>query len=98
MATFEARDPKTGAVIGEYPETEPAAVAAACAAAERAFAATRHAPNGARVGWLTAIGDAFDAAPADLLEVADCETALGPARLTGEWARTRAQVRAFADL
>ena len=98
MATFEAHDPTTGAALGEYPETPIADVAAAAAAAERAFAATRHGPNRARVAWLTAIADAFDAAGDDLLAVADTETALGPARLTGEWARTRAQVRAFAAL
>lgn len=98
MATFEAHDPTTGAVLGEYPETPIADVAAAAAAAERAFAAVRHGPNRVRVAWLNAIADAFDAAGDDLLAVADNETALGPARLTGEWARTRAQVRAFAAL
>jgi NADP-dependent aldehyde dehydrogenase len=98
MATFVARDPRTGAALGEYPETEPAAVAAAAVAAERAFAATRHRPNRVRAAWLTAIAEAFDAAPDDLLALADRETALGPARLTGEWARTRAQVRLFAAL
>ncbi|MFF9346250.1 aldehyde dehydrogenase (NADP(+)) [Streptomyces sp. NPDC014734] len=33
-----------------------------------------------------------------VIEAADAETALGPARLTGELARTAAQLRAFADV
>ncbi|HEY5014990.1 MAG TPA: aldehyde dehydrogenase family protein [Acidimicrobiia bacterium] len=98
MTTFEAVDPRTGVAIGEYRETDVGAVADAVAAAEQAFAATRHGPRRVRAGWLRAIADAFDAAPVDLLEVADRETALGSARLTGEWARTRAQVRLFAQL
>jgi acyl-CoA reductase-like NAD-dependent aldehyde dehydrogenase len=96
MVRFAAHDPRTGEVLGEYEETIPAALAAACAAAAAAFASTRHGPRQERVEWLTAIADAFDAAGEDLLAVADAETALGPARLTGEWARTRAQVRLFA--
>ena len=96
--TFAAHDPRTGARRGVYTETTAAEVAAAAAAAEQAFTATRHQPNAVRVAWLTAIAEAFDAEGDDLLAVADTETALGPARLTGEWARTRAQVRAFAAL
>jgi NADP-dependent aldehyde dehydrogenase len=96
MVTFEAHDPRTGSVLGEYEETAPEAVAAACAAAAEAFAATRHARRSDCAYWVTAIADAFDAAGDDLLAVADAETALGPARLTGEWATTRAQVRLFA--
>jgi NADP-dependent aldehyde dehydrogenase len=98
MATFVARDPRTGGPLGEFAESTPDVVAAACAAAAAAFAATRHQPDRARVAWLTAIADAFDGAGDDLLAAADAETALGPARLTGEWARTRAQVRLFAAL
>jgi NADP-dependent aldehyde dehydrogenase len=97
-ATFVARDPRTGEVLGEFVETTRAAVAAAATGAAGAFAATRHGPNRARVAWLTAIADAFDAAGDDLLAVADAETALGVARLTSEWACTRAQVRLFAAL
>jgi NADP-dependent aldehyde dehydrogenase len=98
MPTFVARDPRTGATLGEFVETTSDALAAAAVAAAEAFAATRHQPNQARVAWLTAIADAFDEAGEDLLAAADAETALGPARLTGEWARTRAQVRLFAAL
>ncbi|MDQ1535043.1 MAG: hypothetical protein QOF28_2804, partial [Actinomycetota bacterium] len=85
-------------VLGEYRESSTADVRTEVAAAAEAFAATRHQPSSTRVEWLTAIADTFDAAGDDLLAVADRETALGQARLTGEWARTRAQVRAFAAL
>jgi len=92
MATFVAREPRTGAALGEFVETTPEAVAAATGAAADAFAKTRHQPNHGRVAWLNAIADAFDRAGDDLLAAADAETALG------EWARTRAQVRMFAAL
>jgi NADP-dependent aldehyde dehydrogenase len=98
MTTFVARDPRTGGPLGEFTETTPEAVGAAAGAAAGAFAATRHQPRRTRVAWLTAIADAFDGAGDDLLAAADAETALGSARLTGEWARTRAQVRLFAAL
>jgi acyl-CoA reductase-like NAD-dependent aldehyde dehydrogenase len=98
MTTFLAHDPRTGGLLGEFVETPPELVAAAAAAAADAFAVARHLPRRTRVAWLTAIADAFDGAGDDLLAAADAETALGPARLTGEWARTRAQVRLFAEL
>ena len=98
MATFVARSPATGEVLGEYAESSTEEVAAAAAAARRAFEATRHRPRDERGAWLTAIAEAFDDAGDDLLALADAETALGSTRLTGEWARTRAQVRAFAAL
>ncbi|MGW7052027.1 aldehyde dehydrogenase (NADP(+)) [Streptomyces sp. NPDC054887] len=40
----------------------------------------------------------LDEAVTHVVEAADAETALGPARLTGELARTTAQLRAFADV
>jgi acyl-CoA reductase-like NAD-dependent aldehyde dehydrogenase len=50
MVTFAARDPRTGAVLGEYEESTPEQVAAVCAAAADAFAATQLArsPPGVR--------------------------------------------------
>jgi NADP-dependent aldehyde dehydrogenase len=98
MTTFLAHDPRSAAAIGEYTDSSPDDARAATAAAAEAFAAIRHGTRAERAGWLHAIADAFDAAPAELLEIADRETALGAARLTGEWGRTRAQVRAFAAL
>ncbi len=98
MTTFVASDPRTGAAIGEYPETTAAQVATLAAAAADAFAAVRHRPNRERAGWLEALADTFAANGDEVLDAADRETALGPARLAGEWARTTAQARAFAAL
>ncbi|MEF3402766.1 aldehyde dehydrogenase (NADP(+)) [Agromyces sp. CCNWLW203] len=49
-----------------------------------------------RADWLDAIADAIDAARDELVELAELETRLGTARLTGEVARTSAQLRLFA--
>ncbi|MEA4944509.1 MAG: aldehyde dehydrogenase (NADP(+)) [Propionicimonas sp.] len=61
-----------------------------------AFAATVGASDDTRAGWLRAIADALDAHVDDLVALADGETALGAARLTGEVARTTGQLRLFA--
>ncbi|GAB2603579.1 aldehyde dehydrogenase (NADP(+)) [Streptomyces capparidis] len=52
----------------------------------------------ARVRLLRAAADALDAAAEEVTAAADAETALGPARLTGELARTTYQLRSFADI
>lgn len=51
-----------------------------------------------RAAVLYAIGEALEGAGADLIAVADAETGLGITRLTGELARTTAQLRMFADV
>jgi len=51
-----------------------------------------------RAGWLRAVADALDADVADLVAIADRETHLGVARLTGEVARTSGQLRLFASV
>ncbi|GHH73695.1 aldehyde dehydrogenase [Streptomyces sulfonofaciens] len=63
-----------------------------------------HAARGAladravRAAFLRTAADVLDGAKDQLVEAADAETALGPARLTGELARTTYQLRAFADV
>ncbi|MFK4225658.1 aldehyde dehydrogenase (NADP(+)) [Streptomyces sp. NPDC019890] len=47
---------------------------------------------------LRTAADLLDEAREYVIEAADAETALGPTRLTGELARTTAQLRAFADV
>lgn len=47
---------------------------------------------------LRTAADLLDEARGHVIEAADAETALGPTRLTGELARTTAQLRAFADI
>jgi NADP-dependent aldehyde dehydrogenase len=51
-----------------------------------------------RAAFLRTVGDLLDEAGEHVIEAADAETALGPARLTGELARTSAQFRAFAEV
>ncbi|MFE6040099.1 aldehyde dehydrogenase (NADP(+)) [Streptomyces sp. NPDC056452] len=51
-----------------------------------------------RAAFLRTAADLLAGAGAHVIEAADAETALGPARLTGELARTAAQLRAFAEV
>ncbi|WP_411111183.1 aldehyde dehydrogenase (NADP(+)) [Streptomyces sp. c-19] len=51
-----------------------------------------------RAAFLRTAADLLDGAREQIVETADAETALGPVRLTGELARTTAQLRAFADV
>ncbi|MER8069482.1 aldehyde dehydrogenase (NADP(+)) [Streptomyces sp. NPDC094034] len=52
----------------------------------------------ARAALLRTAADLLDEAGEHVIEAADAETALGPVRLTGELARTTAQLRAFAEV
>ncbi|MEU2656635.1 aldehyde dehydrogenase family protein [Streptomyces sp. NPDC007325] len=51
-----------------------------------------------RAAFLRTAADLLDAAADEVVTTADAETALGAPRLTGELARTTAQLRAFADV
>ncbi|MDQ0644752.1 aldehyde dehydrogenase (NADP(+)) [Microbacterium murale] len=51
-----------------------------------------------RAMWLRAIAGSLDARSGELVRIADEETALRIPRLTGELARTTAQLRQFADV
>ncbi|MYZ33910.1 aldehyde dehydrogenase (NADP(+)) [Streptomyces sp. MnatMP-M17] len=51
-----------------------------------------------RAALLRTAADLLDASGEHVIEAADAETALGPVRLTGELARTTAQLRAFAEV
>ncbi|MFI9002345.1 aldehyde dehydrogenase family protein [Streptomyces sp. NPDC053541] len=90
-------DPRTGKAR-EQVAVE--ADAAEVDAAVRAAHATRGAlaDRGARARLLRAAADLLDAARDRVVEAADAETALGPVRLTGELARTTAQLRYFAGI
>jgi NADP-dependent aldehyde dehydrogenase len=93
-------DPRTGRGVGSgVPEAGPAeAVAAAEAAAE----ALRTRPDAGTPGGfddaalLEAVAAGLEEVTADLVAVAEQETALPSDRLTGEVARTVTQLRAFA--
>ncbi|MGW6391807.1 aldehyde dehydrogenase (NADP(+)) [Streptomyces sp. NPDC055103] len=51
-----------------------------------------------RAAFLRTAADLLDGAREHVIEAADAETALGPVRLTGELARTTAQLRSFAEV
>lgn len=90
-------DPRTGkpreqvAVEGTVEDVDRAVTAAS--AAREALA-----DRAVRAALLRTAADLLDEARPEVVETADAETALGPVRLTGELARTTAQLRAFADV
>ncbi|MEX0174200.1 aldehyde dehydrogenase (NADP(+)) [Streptomyces sp. LMG1-1-1.1] len=90
-------DPRTGK------PREQVAVEATKEEVDRAVRATHAAREAladrtARAAFLRTAADLLDGAGDQIAEAADAETALGPVRLTGELARTTAQLRAFADV
>ncbi|HET9783930.1 MAG TPA: aldehyde dehydrogenase family protein, partial [Terriglobales bacterium] len=98
-AWFRARNPATGA------DLEPAFFAATPADLERAAAlAAAAAPDYARrsgrdkAAFLRAIAAGLEARKSEIVARAGLETALPPARLEGELARTANQLRLFAGL
>ncbi|MCI2957640.1 aldehyde dehydrogenase (NADP(+)) [Agromyces atrinae] len=68
------------------------------ARAKAAFAVTSISTAAERAAWLTAVADILDANADELIAIADEESHLGTARLTGEVARTTAQLRLFASV
>ncbi|WP_424214389.1 aldehyde dehydrogenase family protein [Streptomyces sp. BI20] len=89
-------DPRTGSRRGRVAaEAGPAEVDAVVRAAHATRGAL--ADRARRIAFLRAAAEGLGRAEAGLVATLDAETALGPARLTGELARTRAQLRAFAD-
>ncbi|MEN9483297.1 aldehyde dehydrogenase family protein [Sphaerotilus montanus] len=95
LPSFDAR---TGAVLAELPATAPAAVDATCDAAAAAFPLWQGSTGAQRGALLRALAAALEGDRADLVALADRETALGPVRLNGELDRTAFQLRRFADL
>ncbi|WP_185094497.1 aldehyde dehydrogenase (NADP(+)) [Streptomyces sp. PanSC19] len=90
-------DPRTGK------PREQVAVEATAEEVDRAVRAAHAAREAladrtARAAFLRTAADLLDGSGAHVVEAADAETALGPVRLTGELARTTAQLRAFADV
>ncbi|MBI3347375.1 MAG: aldehyde dehydrogenase (NADP(+)) [Burkholderiales bacterium] len=74
-----------------------AQVRAACSAAADAAPAWAALPLARRAALLRGLADALQSARDALVPLADEETHLGPARLTGELDRTCFQLRGFAD-
>lgn len=94
-----AANPATGESLEPaFCQAGPAEVDAAMQAAESAFRQTRDLPAQRWAELLDAIADRILALGDPLLTTAQAETALPPARLTGERARTTGQLRLFAAL
>ncbi|MCE0764962.1 aldehyde dehydrogenase family protein [Pseudonocardia kujensis] len=92
--SYEAR---TGAPAGSVPHSRPeellAVIDASCVGFEQV---SRVSPQRRRT-WLDAVATALEAHRDELTLLADCESALGVARLDGEVARTADQLRFYAD-
>ena len=96
---IQGYNPRTGQPTGEpVAETTDADVDAAVAAAAEALPAWASLDDEARAHALDALADALDERAAELVALADAETALGETRLTGEVGRTTGQLRLFAGV
>src|SRR6201995_2809336 len=99
MPMIQGFNPRTGKPTGEpVAETTDAAVDAAVEAAVEALPAWAALDDEARARALEAIADALDGHAAELVALADEETALGTPRLTGVVGRASGQLRLFAGV
>jgi acyl-CoA reductase-like NAD-dependent aldehyde dehydrogenase len=95
---IKAVDPRTGEALASYEEATVADVDAAVAAATAAFDDPVLADADRRAALLRGAGARLRARGEEIVELAGRETGLPGARLTGELARTTAQLEAFAEV
>jgi acyl-CoA reductase-like NAD-dependent aldehyde dehydrogenase len=95
-ATFNSVDPRTGTPVAGYDEASADDVAAAVAAAERAFHDPALRDRDARAALLRGAAARLRAAGDEIVEVAGRESGLPEARLRSELERTAGQLEAFA--
>ena len=92
-------DPRTGEPTGEpIPYTTVSELDALADAAVAAFEAWAATPAADRAAALDLVADRLDESADKLVEIADSETGLGTARLSGEVTRTSNQLRLFGDV
>jgi 2,5-dioxopentanoate dehydrogenase len=84
-------------IAGAWVPGAPQNVAAACVAAEAAFAPYAALPRTARAAFLERIADEIDARGPEITAIGTAETGLPAARLEGERGRTTGQLRLFAS-
>ena len=97
MSIDQGHDPRTGQAVGPpVPHTAPDTLDRVCRAAAAAAPGLAAMPPAARAELLRAVADALGGREAELVDLADAETALGPTRLRGELTRTRVQLEMFA--
>jgi acyl-CoA reductase-like NAD-dependent aldehyde dehydrogenase len=93
--TVQGYDPRTGEPVGAgIPETTD--LGSLLDAAAAAFPIFRSTAPDVRADFLTLLADRLDAAAGELVPLAMAESGLPEPRLTGELARTSAQLRLFA--
>ena len=101
MTSVQTYDPRTGAfhdtAVGATTAGEVAALCTLAAEAAEQFGDLDAWSLDRRAALLRGIADRIDARAGELAALADTETALGEARLTGEVARTTGQLRLFAE-
>ena len=93
--TFQAHDPRTGAVLETYTDATDGQIAAACAAAASAVPGLRD--HDVRAELLRAIARRLREAGDELHDICELETGLPRARLEGELERTCVQLELMAD-
>jgi NADP-dependent aldehyde dehydrogenase len=98
-AQLQGIDPRTGVKVGPpVPPTTAGELASAVAAADRAAPVLAALSPADRAGALRAVAAVLDGAADEMVELADRETGLGPARLRGEVARTTGQLRFLGEV
>ncbi len=96
--TITSYNPRTGQANGKVEEMSRHEVRAAVERAAGASSAVAAASPRQRRGWLHAVAAALVADTAELVELAEMETALGYTRLTSEVSRAAGQLRFYGDV
>jgi NADP-dependent aldehyde dehydrogenase len=91
-------NPRTGEEVTSASETSSSDVRSICGRAADAAATLRDTSPAERRAWLNALADVLEKDRANLVAIADDETALGAARLEGELTKTIAQTRFYGDV
>ena len=91
-------NPQTGHEVTSAAATSSSDVVSICGRAAEAAATLRDTSPAERRIWLNALADALEKDRANLVAIADEETALEPARLEGELSKTIAQTRFYGDV
>jgi acyl-CoA reductase-like NAD-dependent aldehyde dehydrogenase len=95
---LQSINPRTGVERNPIEEASVEDVATAVKRAGAAAPKYASMPLAARAVFLRAVADALEANRPAIVETADFETGLGPARFNGELDRTTGQIRAFAEV
>lgn len=98
MSVTTSHRPLDGEIAGSVRDSTADDVVRAVAAADSAAARVGDASPAERRAWLEAVARTLECHAEELVALADTETGLGRTRLTGELARTSAQLRFYGDV